>query len=988
MKTDFANAVRHLAPTFEGELHVDAKMRQVYATDASVYQQVPAAVAIPKTVEDLQRLVGLSQQTGVGLIPRTAGTSLAGQVVGSGVIVDVSRYFTNIIEINPAEQWVRVEPGVVRDELNLVLADHGLMFGPETSTSNRAMIGGMVGNNSCGSNSIVYGSTREQTMSVRGVLSDGSLAEFGPLEPEQLQQLGEANSPLLADQILVGMYALLNDPETRQEIIREFPKPSIHRRNTGYALDRLIDCNAYGEEGPPFNPCQLIAGSEGTLLLITEIKLRCHPLPPSQSAVQCVHFDSLDQALQATRLAMRYQPYACELMDRLIVEGARRNLEQFENLQFIQGDPAAILATELRGETDAEIRQQFDSLEKELRDASLGTAYPVLFGDEARRVWSLRKAGLGVVSNLPGDHKPVAVIEDTAVDLADLPAYIAEFGQDIQKRHQISCVHYAHAGSGELHLRPVLNLKSREGRRSFRQIATDMVELVQRYKGSLSGEHGDGRLRSEFIERMVGPRNYDVMRQIKSLWDPNHLLNPKRIVDPPPMDEQLRFEADPIQSQPSTLFDFQSTHGMRGAAELCSGSGDCRKSALMGGTMCPSYMATRNELDTTRARANLLRQSMTGSHDPDAPFNQIDVKEILELCLSCKGCKRECPSNVDMAKLKAEFLQGYYDRNGTPWRTRLIAASHRVSHWASKIPWFYHWLTQSEPVSRLTKRLAGFHPKRSLPRISHPTFRDWFRQRDPHTNAGRQGSVWLFVDEFTNYLDAHVGQACVELLEQLGYAVELPSHEASGRAAISMGLLRKARQLAQCNVRQLSECVTAEKPLIGVEPSAILSFRDEYPDLVGPSWRATSQRLARHVFTIEEFLMQRFARGEFKRDAFSDRTQAIRLHGHCHQKALAQLATTTEALQLPMNFKVRMIPSGCCGMAGSFGYEQDKYELSMQIGELVLFPAIRQEPEATWIAAPGTSCRHQILDGTQRVALHPVEILRRALKSDTPECHR
>lgn len=988
MKTDFANAVRRLAPTFEGELHVDAKTRQVYATDASVYQQIPAAVAIPKTVEDLQRLMRLAQQTGVGLIPRAAGTSLAGQVVGPGVIVDVSRHFTRIIEVDPVEQWVRVEPGVVRDELNLALAQHGLMFGPETSTSNRATTGGMVGNNSCGSNSIVYGSTREQTIAVRGVLSDGSLAEFGPLEPAQLKRLSEANSPLLADQILVSMHALLNDPETRQEIVRQFPKPTIHRRNTGYALDRLIACNAFGEEGPLFNPCQLIAGSEGTLLLITEIKLRCHPLPPSQSAVQCAHFDSLDQALQATRIAMRHQPYACELMDRLILEGARRNLEQSENLKFVQGDPAAILVTELRGETDAEILQRFDVLEKELRETGLGTAYPVLSGDNARQVWSLRKAGLGVVSNLPGDHKPVAVIEDTAVDLADLPAYIAEFGQDIQQRHQISCVHYAHAGSGELHLRPVLNLKSREGRRSFRQIATDMAELVQRYKGSLSGEHGDGRLRSEFIEQMVGPKNYEVMRQIKSIWDPNHLLNPNRIVDPPPMDEQLRFEADPIQSQPSTLFDFQSTHGMLGAAELCSGSGDCRKSALMGGTMCPSYMATRNELDTTRARANLLRQSMTGSHDPNAPFNQVDVKEILDLCLSCKGCKRECPSNVDMAKLKAEFLQGYYDRHGTPWRTRLIASSHRVSHWASKMPWLYHWLTQSQSVSPWTKRLAGFHPERSLPRISSPTLRGWFQRHDPHPNAGRLGSVWLFVDEFTNYLDAHVGQACVELLEQLGYAVDLPAHEASGRAAISMGLLRNARRLAQSNVKQLSECVTAEKPLIGIEPSAILSFRDEYPDLVGQSWQAKSQSLASHVFTIEEFLTQRFARGDFKRDAFSDQPQAIRLHGHCHQKAIAQLAPTIEALQLPLNYNVRMIPSGCCGMAGSFGYENEKYELSMQIGELILFPAIRQEPEATLIAAPGTSCRHQIRDGTQRVALHPAEILRRALNSEAPEGHR
>ena len=976
----FADAIKRLAPSFKGELHLDATTRKIYANDASVYQEIPIAVAVPRTLEDLQHLIQLAHDTDTGLIPRTAGTSLAGQVVGPGIIVDLSRYFTKILEINTAEKWVRVQPGVVRDELNLALAKHGLLFGPETSTSNRAMIGGMVGNNSCGSNSIIYGSTREQTLEIQGLLSDGSLTTLGPLSATRLRQLIKSEPNTLANRILRDSYQLLANPSVQQEIIRRFPKPSIDRRNTGYALDRVIDCDAFSNCSKPFNLCQLIAGSEGTLMMITEIKLQLHELPPPETAVQCAHFDSIEEALQATQIAMQFQPYACELIDHLIIAGARRNLGQSENLNFVQGEPAAILATQFRGTTTKEVADQFFALKTALEEAELGTAFPLLSGADVQQVWSLRKAGLGVVSNMPGDSKPVAVIEDTAVDLIDLPAYIAEFDQRVQQRYDITCVHYAHAGSGELHLRPVLNLKRADDVQKFRHIANDVAQLVHRYHGSLSGEHGDGRLRGEFIEQMVGKQVYQWMREIKTIWDPQNIFNPNRIIDSPPMDQQLKYQIDQPESRPKTIFDFESTGGMLGAAELCSGSGDCRKTAVMGGTMCPSYMATRNERDTTRARANLLRQSMTGDSSPDAPFDQREIKQILELCLSCKGCKRECPSNVDMAKLKAEFLQGYYDRHGTPWRTRWLAASHVWSHWASKVPWLYHLVTQSPGLSRGFKWLAGFHPNRSLPRISTPTFRHWYRKHTAHPQAGARGKVWLFVDEFTNYLDAPIGRACVELLEKLGYTVAIPNHVSSGRAAISMGLLRQAQKIAKTNVQRLADKVSQQTPLIGIEPSAILSFRDEYPDLAGQSYRDSAQHLARHSLMIEEFLSDRFERGDFQRSAFSEQPQTIRLHGHCHQKALGQTAATVRALQLPQNYKVQLIAAGCCGMAGSFGLETNKYSLSMQIGELALFPAIRRLPIDQLVAAPGTSCRHQILDGTGRQAMHPAEILNLAIK--------
>lgn len=978
-----------LQTRLEGELRFDGLHRKIYATDASLYQETPLAVAFPKTDSDIQTLIRFANEHRVGLIPRTAGTSLAGQVVGSGIVVDVSKHFTKILEINPDERWVRVQPGVIRNELNMVLAQHGLLFGPETSTANRAMIGGMVGNNSCGSNSIVWGSTRDHLLEVKGFLSDGSPAHFRALNVNEFEAKCNAAPATLESTIYRRTRELLADPQAQNRIRAEFPKPEIHRRNTGYAIDYLIrsaplsaDPREPGNTNPrPLNFCELIAGSEGTLFFVTEIKLNCVLLPPPLSGLLCAHFETVEQALRATQIAMKHKPFSCELMDHWVLEGAARNIEQRKNAAFVQGKPGAILMIELRGSDRDQILKQVSAVQKSLEQAQLGYHFPVLFNEEVNRAWHLRQAGLGIISNIPGDTKPVAFIEDTAVALDDLPNFIGEFNQILRDRYQLQCVHYAHAGAGEIHLRPTLNLKTESGRKQMRDVASDVADLVKKYRGSLSGEHGDGRVRAEFLERMIGSENYQLLRQIKQLWDPNNIFNPGKIIDAPPMNEQLRYQPGPAGLKLETVFDFGQEQGLLGAAELCSGSGDCRKTQLTGGTMCPSYMATRNEKDTTRARANMLRQILVQPDNLNQPLDNAELLDVMDLCLSCKGCKNECPSNVDLAKLKAEFLQHYYDANGVPRRTKMIANFANSMALAAKVPRISNWFLSTGWTSGLIKRFSGFASKRTLPMLHSNTLQAWFKNHQAHPNAGNKGTVNFFCDEFTNFNDVPVGIAAIELMESLGFKVFIPEHGESGRSAMSKGLLRRARGLADRNVQKLASIVNSDRPLIGVEPSALLSFRDEYPVLVSPELRNDARKLAENCLLIDEWIDRLIRENQIDSNSFTDRAQKIRLHGHCHQKALSSLAATVRMLQLPKNYSVKLIPSGCCGMAGSFGYEAEHYELSMQIGELVLFPTVRAEPESVIIAAGGTSCRHQILDGTNRIALHPVQILRQALKS-------
>jgi FAD/FMN-containing dehydrogenase/Fe-S oxidoreductase len=966
--------LQQLSEQLEGDLYFDTVMRTLYATDASAYREMPLAVAVPKSKEDIRKLISFARDHQTSLIPRTAGTSLAGQVVGNGIIVDVSKHFTQILELNQEEKWVRVQPGVIRDELNMFLKPYGLFFGPETSTANRAMIGGMVGNNSCGSNSVVYRSTREHLLEVHALLSDGSETVFTELSTDDFHAKCEQDN--LEGKIYKNTRSLLSNYDNQLEIRKQFPKKTVERRNTGYAVDLLVDTEPFTAGGDTFNFCSLIAGSEGTLAFLTEIKLNVVPLPPKETGLLCVHFNSIDESLRANLIGLKYRPSASELIDHYILECTKENIEQNKNRFFVLGDPGAILVIEFARSSREEILAITTQVEADMRAAGLGYHFPVLFGEDTKKIWTLRKAGLGLLGNLPGDEKAVPVIEDTAVDVNDLPAYIREFNEILTK-HNLHSVHYAHAGSGELHLRPIINLKTKEGNRLFRTIAEEVATLVKKYQGSLSGEHGDGRLRGEFIRQMVGEKNYQLLQEIKRSWDPQNIFNPNKIVDTPPMNTMLRYEPGQFTPEFKTVFRFHQQDILQ-HAEQCNGSGDCRKTQLSGGTMCPSFMASRNEKDTTRARANILREFLTHS-DKLNRFDHKEIYEVMDLCLSCKACKSECPSNVDMAKLKAEFLQQYYDANGVPFRSKLIANFSASARLGSIMPSVYNFFVKNSFTGNLIKRFSGFAVKRSLPTLSSATLQSWYRQHQKDIRQKGNKKVYLFCDEFTNYNDAHIGITAILLLERLGYEVVIPKHEESGRTWLSKGLLRDAQKIINRNITALSPLISEATPLIGIEPSAILTFRDEYRDLAFDENLVAAREMSKHVFLIDEFIAEEIGKGNIAKENFTKEKRSIKLHGHCQQKALSSIAASVKMLSLPENYSVETIPSGCCGMAGSFGFEKEHYELSMQIAELVLLPTVRKQDAETLIAAPGTSCRHQIKDGCGRETLHTVEILYQAL---------
>ena len=975
-KDEIVQALYNLKNSFSGDIYFDPAHLLMYATDASVYRELPIAVTRPRNVEDIKLLISFAAENHTSLIPRAAGTSLAGQVVGGGIVVDISRYFTKVLELNVEEHWVRVQPGVVLDELNFLLKPHGLFFGPETSTSNRCMIAGMLGNNSCGAHSLVYGSTRDHTLEIKAILSDGSEAEFKSLSPLEFEEkLKEDN---LESEIYRQIHALLSDKQNQDEIRAQYPHPLIKRRNTGYALDLLLETETFTPSAAPFNLCRLLAGSEGTLAFTTEIKLNLVPLPPPETALVCVHVNTVNEALKGNLIALNHKPVAVELMDKIIMDCTLENIEQRKNRFFIQGDPGAILIVEFAEQSRQEILDKAAGLEKDLRDAGIGFHFPVLFGSDIKKVWNLRKAGLGLLSNVPGDAKPVAVIEDTAVLAKDLPAYIEEF-QQVLKSQSLDCVYYAHIATGELHLRPVLDLKKQEDVERFRMIAVEIARLVKKYKGSLSGEHGDGRLRGEFIPFMLGDKVYSMLLELKNTWDPLGVFNPGKITNTPRMNSSLRYKPGQQTSDVKTIFSFGRENGILRAAEQCNGSGDCRKSEIIGGTMCPSFMASKDENKTTRARANILREFLTNSTKSN-PFNHKELYDVMDLCLSCKGCKSECPSNVDIAKYKAEFLQHYYDANGIPLRTRLIAYISTINRLGILMPGVFNFFNANRFFGGLIKKLLGFAPKRRVPALYKMTLKRWLKNNPIIADAFLpKRKVWLFCDEFTNYNDVEIGIKAIRLLRSLNYDVQIPLHKVSGRTFLSKGLIRKAQTIANRNIELLADKVGTDTPMIGIEPSGILSFRDEYPELCAPELREKAEKLARNTFMIEEFIASEFNAGNINRGLFKSDDKSILLHGHCYQKSLAGTAAVCSMLQIPENYHVEEIKSGCCGMAGSFGYEKEHYELSMKVGELVLFPAIRHASDGTIIAASGTSCRHQIADGTGKSALHPVEILWDAL---------
>ena len=958
--------LENLQKKLKGELHYDALYKSLYATDASVYRKIPTAVAYPKNNEDLKILIEFANQNNVTLIPRTAGTSLAGQCVGDGIVVDVSKHFTNILEFDERHKTITVQPGVVRDELNLFLKPYGLFFGPNTSTSNRCMIGGMVGNNSSGSTSIKYGVTRDKVLKIEGFLSDGTFTSFESISAKDFED--KKLEPGLEGHIYREIDRELGNEEIQKEIKKEFPKPTIHRRNTGYAVDELLDFKKFGGDSDSLNIAKLLSGSEGTLVFSTAITVQLDDIQPEHSVLVASHFESVQDSLKATVVSMNHDLYACELMDKVILDCTKSNREQSKNRFFLQGDPEAVLVMEVRANTIVKARNQAEALIKDLKAHNMGYQHPIVEGEKTKQVFALRKAGLGLLGNMIGDPKAVACIEDTAVDLNDLPNYIEEFTKIMDKYGQ-KAVYYAHAGAGELHLRPILNLKKSEDVVLFRKITTETAELVKKYNGSFSGEHGDGIVRAEFIPLMIGEKNYELLKRIKKSFDPNSIFNKGKIVDAYAMDENLRYTPDRAEPEIETIQDFSDNEGILRLAEKCNGSGDCRKPASMGGTMCPSYRATKNEKDTTRARANTLREFLTNSEQVNK-FNHKELKEVFDLCLSCKACASECPSNVDVAALKSEFLYQYQESNGYSFRSKLFANNVKYNKLGSIFPWFTNLVLNTYP----TKKIMGIATQRSVPKLANTTFFKWI-QKQPIRNHSKE--IYLFVDEFSNYYDVDIAKDTYELLDRLGYKVIVIQHDESGRSFISKGFLKEAKELANKNVELFSSVISKESPLVGIEPSAILTFKDEYLRLADDKEKAKS--IANHTFTIEEFLANEIAIGNIISNQFTDQSKEVKIHGHCHQKALSSTHATFQILNLPENYKPTILNTGCCGMAGSFGYEKEHYKVSMQVGEDTLFPKIRKTSIDTLIAAAGTSCRHQIKDGTKRLAKHPVTILKEAL---------
>ncbi len=961
-----------LAQKLQGELHFDKLHQSIYATDASVYRKLPLAVCFPCNKNDIKVLIKFAADHKITLIPRAAGTSLGGQCVGDGIVVDTSKYFTRILAFDEKNKTVKVEPGVIRDELNLFLKPYGLFFGPNTSTSNRCMMGGMVGNNSSGTTSIQYGVTRDKILEINTVLSDGSETRFGELSTGEFKTKLKGNST--ESKVYNLLFTEISKPEVQEEILKEFPKETIHRRNNGYALDALISNSIFSESETKFNLSKLLCGSEGTLAFTLDMTLELDVLPPEHNILVAAHFNSIQESLEAVVVAMKHNLYTCELMDKTILDCTKNNREQLKNRFFVQGDPQAILMLEVCAD-EKELAQGLAlELIDDLKAHNFGYAFPILKGNDINKASDLRKAGLGLLGNIVGDRKAVACIEDTAVEVTDLPQYIAEFTSMMQSYNQ-EAVYYAHAGAGELHLRPILNLKKKEDIALFREITTKVAMLVKKYKGSMSGEHGDGIVRSEFISLMVGGKNYDLMKKVKYAFDPLNIFNQGKIIDAWSMDESLRYIADREEPIIETIQDFSDSEGILRAAEKCNGSGDCRKPVSSGGTMCPSYRATKDEKDSTRARANTLREFLTHSKKPNR-FDHKELKEIFDLCLSCKACASECPSNVDVAALKAEFLYQYQKINGVSFRTKLFAENVKWNKIGSLTPRLTNLLLDTY----LTKKVMGIHTKRTIPKLAVKTLRKWYKQNEKRliNQPFKNGRLYLFVDEFTNFYDMEVGKDCIEALTKLGYEVLITNHTESGRSYISKGFLDEAKNIANANVTFFSDLVDKNTPLVGIEPSAILTFRDEYLRLADD--KASAKKIADHTLTIEEFLEKEIKQGRIHADQFTQKNKNIKIHGHCQQKSLSNMKATFTVLNLPQNYKATIMNTGCCGMAGSFGYEKEHYDFSMTVGEDTLFPKIRNSHKKTVIIASGTSCRHQIKDGTNRASLHPISIINKALK--------
>lgn len=944
------------------QIYSDRLTRLLYANDASMYQQVPEAVAFPSSAEDVQYLLTYARENGLGITARTAGTSLAGQTVGSGLIADFSRFMNHIGDLDVNEAEINVQPGVIRDQLNRHVANHRLHFGPDTSTTNRCMIGGMIGNNSAGSYSIRYGSTRDHVKSLRLVLNDGSIAEFGPWSNEELITI--QNEPTRRGQIVDGMIRLLR--ENREIIENDSPSKSVLRRNSGYALDRLLEMQPFNPAGKKFNLAEFFCGSEGTLALLLDARLKLVP-KPQHSVLMVPQFSSLAQALRATVKLVKQHPSAVELLDDKVLEATENNMEQRENRFFIKGSPSAVLIVSFECDDLQECKSRAEEAVKLLKKSGFGYYHPILVDpDQCRRVWDLRKAGLGLLMGTPSDAKTPTFCEDTAVPVDRLPDYVNEFSE-LLERHKTDCVFYAHASVGELHLRPILNLRSERGLETMRNLALEIAQLVKKYRGSISGEHGDGRARSAFLAEALSSEMVRLFKQVKEIWDPENLFNPGIIVNAQPFDQHLRISSKNEPKAVETAFHWRREGGFGEAIESCNGAGVCRKLPESGGTMCPSYMATKDEKDSTRGRANVFRQLFAGAEAKG--FSSEEIKEALDLCLGCKACKTECPASVDMAKMKAEFLNGWGDKNGYGFRDRMLASHDNFTRLLSWFPGATRSIVNSLMNSSIVKRGLSLSPQRKLPEFSREDAYRWFRKRDLNMHGE---NLLLFVDSYHGFHDTQVVKDAVKVLETLGYFVQLTGFRTTGRAKISLGMLRDVQAQMQKVRDDLLIAELFKMPVVGLEPSEVLTLRDEYLDLCKVEDLEAYQKIASQVVNFEEFITDRIHPKGLKALKTGSHAQ-VHIHPHCHAKALG-VADKQRQMFEKLGFSVSIGDYGCCGMAGNFGYEEEHAEVSIKIAQQRFLPGLQAHKEA-FLSLHGFSCRHQASLLSDINVMHPASIV-------------
>ncbi len=955
---ELADLIRELQARIAGEVRFDAMSRVLYSTDASIYEIEPLGVVIPKTPEDAIAAVEICSRHGVPILPRGAGTALAGQAVGRAVQLDMSKSLNQVLEVNVEERWARIQPGVVLDELNAQLRPHGLWFAPDVSPSNRATLGGMMGNNASGARSIIYGRTMEHILEMKVALADAQVILARTFTDDEL--IAKLGLPGLEGELYRQVQRLTTTH--RDEILKRYPK--IMRRVGGYALDEFVD-------GKPFSLVRLLVSSEGTLATTLEAKISLEPRP-RMTALMVIHYQTMLDALESTMEVLTTGPSAVELVDKYVMDLTRASLEYARQMTFVQGSPGALLLVEYQGTSSEELAAKLDRLESHCRRQGIGVTFTrAVTAEDQQKIWKVRKAGLGLLLGMPGDRKPIAGIEDTAVAPERLAEYIRRF-DTIVRSHGTEAAYYAHASVGCLHIRPLINLKQEPEVQKLRSIAEQVCELVMDFGGAISAEHGDGLARSCWNEKFFGPTLYRAFKELKTACDPQGIMNPGKIVNAPPMTENLRFGASYRARQVRTYFTYSREGGFDRAIEMCNGAAVCKKK--LEGTMCPSFMVTLEEEHSTRGRANALRAAING-HLPAEALTSPRMYEVLDLCLQCKGCRAECPSNVDVAKLKSEFLAHYHDRHGTPLRAWLFGRIESLNRLGCTFAPVSNWVTDSAPARWLLDRFLGIHRNRSLPPFATQTFDRWFASRNGKRPAPSQSRVVFFNDCYLTYNYPEIGKAAVKVLEAAGFEVILPEKKCCGRPMISKGLLREARAHAATNVDRLSEYARQGIPIVGCEPSCILTFRDEYLDLVDDP---RTGELAKQTFMIEEFLAGLHERGALRLQ-FRNGARSLLLHGHCHQKALIGSGPSLTVLRLLPGAIVEEVDSGCCGMAGSFGYEKEHYDLSIAVGNRRLFPAVKAKGPEWEIVAAGVSCRQQIPHGTGRRARHLVEVLADAL---------